>query len=146
MTPSLTLPTRHAWWVHTAVNALNVPSVGCVTTIFLASRITPPLTGTLLVATRGPPTSLLLAPDVGDPEPADDPPVVVVPPSPPPQADTSGNPAPATTARPSTCRRLAPERGSAGGRAAAPADRPAATSGGVWSTKVLRTEIARGFC
>src|SRR6188768_3566543 len=100
MTPSLTLPTRHASWVHTAVNALNVPAVGWVTTIFLASRITPPLTGTLLVATSGPAASLLLAPEVGDPEPPDEPPVVVV--SPPPQADSSGRPAPATTARPST--------------------------------------------
>src|SRR6478735_9094615 len=135
MTPSLTLPTRHAWWVHTALNALNVPSAGCVTTIFLASRITPPLTGTLLVATKGPAAALLLAPDVGDREPADDPPVVVVP-SPPPQADMSGSAAPATTARPSTCRRLAPERGSAGGRASAPADGPAASSGSVWSTEV----------
>lgn len=50
MTPSSTEVTGQPWWVQIAVNALNAPEVGWVTTYF-SSRITPPPTGTFEVAT-----------------------------------------------------------------------------------------------
>ena len=54
MTPLATEATVQPWWVHTAVNALNVPAVGCVTTIFWSARIVPPPTGTSAVGTSMP--------------------------------------------------------------------------------------------
>ena len=45
--PSATEATTQPWWVHTALNALNAPAVGWVTTILRSVRMTPPPTGTL---------------------------------------------------------------------------------------------------
>ena len=44
MVPSETLATRQPWWVQTAVNALNSPSVGWVTTTSSSAKIVPPPT------------------------------------------------------------------------------------------------------
>src|SRR6516164_9529037 len=54
--PPDTVSTRQAWWVHTAVNALNVPLCGSVITIFLSVRILPPPTGisAVLASSTGP--------------------------------------------------------------------------------------------
>ena len=46
--------TGQPWWVQMLLNALNSPSVGCVTTYLASSRMTPPPTGTSAVATLGP--------------------------------------------------------------------------------------------
>src|SRR6185312_14653165 len=49
MVPSATLLTMQPWCVQTAVNALNEPACGCVTTMFLPSMILPPPSGTSAV-------------------------------------------------------------------------------------------------
>src|SRR5690606_23931165 len=43
--PLSTLPTRHPWWVQTALTALTSPWVGWVTTIRLSRMTRPPPTG-----------------------------------------------------------------------------------------------------
>ena len=45
MFPFRTSVTRQPWWVQTAVNALNVPACGWVTTTRLWSNTVPPPTG-----------------------------------------------------------------------------------------------------
>ena len=47
--PPETLPTVHPIWVQIALNALNWPAAGWVTTTFCASKILPPPTGISLV-------------------------------------------------------------------------------------------------
>src|SRR6202161_4473291 len=49
MVPLATLSTRHPRWVQTALNALNSPAVGWVTTTFSAENTFPPPTGISLV-------------------------------------------------------------------------------------------------
>src|SRR5690348_5399885 len=49
MVPSATLLTMQPWCVQTAVNALNEPACGCVSTMFLPSMILPPPSGTSAV-------------------------------------------------------------------------------------------------
>ena len=123
--PSTTLVTVQPMWVHTALNALNWPADGCVTTNSPAALMTPPPTGTSAVFTGVP---LGAAPlddaepeddadpvDVDDPEVAADdvvldaaPPVaggVVVPPQAA-SAAAAATPAPPTPADRSTVRRL----------------------------------------
>ena len=65
MVPPDTVPTRQPRWVHTAVNASNVPAVGWVITIFLSARIVPPPTGTseVLASTAGPLADAAPAPE-----------------------------------------------------------------------------------
>src|SRR6478672_2494977 len=45
MVPFSTPLTRHAWWVQTALKALNCPDVGWVTTTFWSPKTFPPPTG-----------------------------------------------------------------------------------------------------
>src|ERR1700729_2576639 len=49
MVPLATLSTRHPRWVQPAMNALNSPAVGWVTTTFSAENTFPPPTGISLV-------------------------------------------------------------------------------------------------
>ena len=117
ITLSLTMPTVQAWWVHTAVKALKVPCVGCVTTIRGPPRITPPPTGTLAVATSAvpaPPLSLALPAGV-EPSAPDPPGVVVAVSDPPPQAARRAPPAPVTATIARTRRREGLRRREVGG-------------------------------
>ena len=52
MVPSATFDTVHCLCVHTALNALNSPAFGCVTTTFASLRTTPPPTGISAVFTE----------------------------------------------------------------------------------------------
>ena len=52
MVPPETVLTMQPWCVHTAVNALNEPASGCVTTMFLPSMILPPPSGTCVSYAR----------------------------------------------------------------------------------------------
>ncbi len=61
--PFCTLVTAQPWWVQMALNALNSPADGCVTTKSAAGSINPPPTGTVEVLTGVP---------LGAPEPPDD--------------------------------------------------------------------------
>jgi hypothetical protein len=111
-----TPPTVQALWVQIAVNALNVPFAGWVTTIFCGSSTTPPPTGTWAVATSGPALAdgdpeLDDVDGVDDAEPDDEDPALDVPP---PHAVASAPPAPTTAPSASTWRRV-------GGAAAGPA-------------------------
>src|SRR4051794_13551933 len=63
--PFCTLVTAHPWWVHVALNALNWPADGWVTTNSADASMTPPPTGTSAVLTGGP----LGAADPDDAEP-----------------------------------------------------------------------------
>src|SRR6476659_279644 len=55
--PLVTVSTRQRRCVHTALNAANVPDLGCVTTIFWSASISPPPTGTfdVVVSAGAPP-------------------------------------------------------------------------------------------
>src|ERR1700678_4336185 len=53
MVPPETVLTMQPWCVHTAVNALNEPACGCVTTMFGPSMIVPPPSGTFAVVVSG---------------------------------------------------------------------------------------------
>src|SRR5262249_41335611 len=55
MMPPETVPTVHPLWVQIALNALNWPAVGWVTTTFWASKILPSPTGISLVLASPPP-------------------------------------------------------------------------------------------
>jgi hypothetical protein len=52
--PFSTLVTAQPWWVHVALNALNWPADGCVTTKSACALMTPPPTGTSAVLTGVP--------------------------------------------------------------------------------------------
>src|SRR6185437_3700925 len=70
MVPLLTWLTMHPMWVQTALNALNSPAVGWVTTTCGPDRTSPPPTGILLVATSALPAGALLPPAAGAVVPA----------------------------------------------------------------------------
>jgi hypothetical protein len=65
MVPSATLLQMQPTWVQTALNALNVPFSGCVTTTFAAVNATPPPTGTCFALPRGVPAGAAAAPEAG---------------------------------------------------------------------------------
>ena len=120
--PFSTLVTAQPWWVHVALNALNWPADGCVTTKSAGALMTPPPTGTSAVLTGVPLGAA--APDdpdeVAEPDPVDElddvedvelaaaPPVVggVLDPAHAARAAAPATPAPPTPAARSTVRRL----------------------------------------
>src|SRR6478609_8627753 len=117
--PSTILVTVQPMWVHTALNALNWPAEGCVTTKSADGLMTPPPTGTSAVFTGVPLGTP--APDApGPPEPLDseaDPDVVlgaapvvggVVEPPQAARAATPTTPVPPTPAARSIVRRSIP--------------------------------------
>src|SRR6476660_7096502 len=97
MVPSDTSATVQPACVHTALNALNSPAVGWVTTTFWSGKTRPPPTGMSAVRASGPPCVGAAPPVVVGalPEPLSDPL---------PQALTSAD-VPTTPAAPSTARR-----------------------------------------
>src|SRR5690349_3338932 len=77
--PPVTLSTRQPRCVHTALNAANVPDLGCVTTIFWSASTSPPPTGTFdVVVSAGAPLP---------PPPFPPPPPLPPPPPPPPSPE-----------------------------------------------------------
>src|SRR5690349_10429320 len=98
-----TAATRQPWWVQTALNALNSPSAGWVTTIFSLGKILPPPTGMSdVLAIASPEPVLPVSPPV-EPESAgsDEDPLS----DPAPQAARTA-PAPTAAAPPITARRV----------------------------------------
>src|SRR5262245_38838066 len=75
--PPLTSATVHPWWVHIALNALNSPDLGWVTTMSRSPRTTPPPTGIAevtnagwVVGTESSPASPVSPVSALDPDPA----------------------------------------------------------------------------
>src|ERR1700722_20464918 len=62
MVPLLIWLTMHPMWVHTALNALNSPAVGWVTTTFWTVKILPPPAGISAVAASASAPAVLPAP------------------------------------------------------------------------------------
>src|SRR5580693_1417314 len=96
MVPLATLSTRHPRWVQTALNALNSPAVGWVTTTFSAENTFPPPTGISLVLASA---ALPLFPACPDPEVVPDGELLLPPPHAARVAARPAKPAPASAAR-----------------------------------------------
>src|SRR6266516_4735694 len=104
MVPLETSLTRQPWWVQTAVNALNCPAAGWVTTTFWSWNTLPPPTGTSPVLIDAG-AALVPPPDPPPPVPVPPPPVPVLSSEPHPASVTATLAAPALA---STVRRLVP--------------------------------------
>src|SRR5580704_8734904 len=96
MVPPATLSTRHCRWVQIALNALNSPAVGWVTTTFSAENTFPPPTGISLVLASG---ALPPVPAWPDPEAVPDDDELLLPPHAARVAARPAKPAPASAAR-----------------------------------------------
>src|SRR5215212_7092430 len=97
MVPDPTLARMHPSWVQVAEKPSNLPFAGWVTTTFCSLRITPPPTGTSLVATSPSADGAWLLPFPVLPEVAEDS-WAVVPGDPPPQPAKMGRLSPPTAA------------------------------------------------
>src|ERR1700733_637648 len=100
MVPPATLSTRHCKWVQTALNALNSPAVGWVTTTFWAENTFPPPTGISLVLASAALPLLAAGPD---PEAGLDDGLLLPPPRAARGAARPVKPAPASAARRVVC-------------------------------------------
>src|ERR1700722_10782320 len=100
MVPRATLSTRHPRWVQTALNALNSPAVGWVTTTFSAENTFPPPTGISLVLASA---ALPLLAACPDPEAGLDDGLLLPPPHAARVVAKPAKPAPASAARRVVC-------------------------------------------